>query len=145
MTFSDNFITIMDELGKRLGIAIDWTSANVLPYLQDLATRLVKFEIMTSIAWIVIMPVVTAIFAILAPILHKKAVAVGDRGYGWKAYDVDTGISWIAVINWLLLGGFSIATVCVIGTQIFDIIQAITFPEKTIFEYISSLLNNGQA
>lgn len=28
----------------------------------------------------------------------------------------------------------------VVGTQCYDIIQAINFPEKTVFEYVSGLL-----
>ena len=151
MSFSDNFIAIMDELGKRLGIAIDWTSANVIPYLQDLATRLIKYKIAIGILYMIIPIVFTAIFAVLTKIFHKKAMALPEtmKEQGWsycyKPYDESCLSTWFAYISWVCLVISAIVTISVIGVQTLNIIQAITFPEKTIFEYISSLLNNGQA
>ena len=55
MTFNDQFIQILDVLCAKFGIVVDWTSQNVMPYLTDLATRLVNYEIWTSIAWIVLL------------------------------------------------------------------------------------------
>lgn len=46
---SDEIIKILDDLGQRFGIAIDWSSQNVMPYLQDLISRYIKYETMTSI------------------------------------------------------------------------------------------------
>ena len=31
---SDEIIKVLDDLSDRVGITIDWTSQNVLPYLQ---------------------------------------------------------------------------------------------------------------
>lgn len=46
---SDEIIKILDDLGQRFGIAIDWSSQNVMPYLQDLVRRFTTYEIATSI------------------------------------------------------------------------------------------------
>ena len=54
MTVSSEIIEVLDYLGEKFGIAIDWTSNNVLPYLQTLADKFIKWEISTSIVWIVI-------------------------------------------------------------------------------------------
>lgn len=32
---SDEIIKVLDDLSKRAGIAIDWTSQNVLPYYKN--------------------------------------------------------------------------------------------------------------
>lgn len=32
----DEIIKVLDDLSERLGIAVDWTSQNVLPYLQEI-------------------------------------------------------------------------------------------------------------
>jgi len=47
---ANEIIKVLDNLGEKFGIAIDWSSANVVPYLQDLMTRIVKYETYTSIA-----------------------------------------------------------------------------------------------
>ena len=45
MTFSEQLIHLIDELAKRIGIVIDWTNANVMPYLIDLITRYGQFHL----------------------------------------------------------------------------------------------------
>ena len=64
MTVSSEIIEVLDYLGEKFGIAIDWTSNNVLPYLQTLVDKFIKWEISTSIVWIVI-----AAFVIVAMIV----------------------------------------------------------------------------
>ena len=49
MTVSSEIIEVLDYLGEKFGIAIDWTSNNVLPYLQALVDKFIKWEISTSI------------------------------------------------------------------------------------------------
>ena len=51
---ANEIIKVLDNLGEKFGIAIDWSSANIMPYLQDLMTRIVKYETYTSIAWIIL-------------------------------------------------------------------------------------------
>lgn len=55
---SEEIIKVLDDLGNRFGIAIDWTSENVMPYLQDLFTRFINYKIGTTIMWIVICVIV---------------------------------------------------------------------------------------
>lgn len=45
MTFSEQLIFLIDEFAKRIGVAIDWTSANAMPYLQELSERYVAYEL----------------------------------------------------------------------------------------------------
>ena len=49
---SEEVIKILDALAEKFGLAIDWTSANVLPYLQQLCDKCVMYEIVTSVIWI---------------------------------------------------------------------------------------------
>ena len=51
---SEEIIKILDDLGKRFGVVIDWSSENVLPYLQDLAHRFIMYKNAINIFWIVI-------------------------------------------------------------------------------------------
>lgn len=49
MIFSEQLIHLIDEFAKRIGIIIDWTSDNVIPYLHDLITRYGQFHL--AIKW----------------------------------------------------------------------------------------------
>ena len=53
MVVSEQIIQVLDNLCMKLGLAIDWTSENVAPYLTVLCTKLVSYEIWTSVAWLV--------------------------------------------------------------------------------------------
>lgn len=49
---TDEIIKLLDELAKRFGIAIDWTSENVMPYLEDLFDRFITYNIVIDVFWI---------------------------------------------------------------------------------------------
>lgn len=49
MSVSEEIIKVLDDLGNRLGIAIDWTKDNVVPYVQDLTTRYAQMQITLNI------------------------------------------------------------------------------------------------
>lgn len=112
MQVSDEVIKILEYLCGKVGVTIDWTNNNVLPYLEKLCSNFVKWEIGTSIGWIVIMLVSTIIGFIFLKVVHLD---------GFEHL-----IFWCIVI----------VTVFVIGVQTFDIIECYTFPEKAIYDYI---------
>lgn len=118
---SDEIIKLLDDLGQRFGIAIDWSSQNIMPYLQDLMSRYIDYEVMTSIAWIVI-GAILLIGGIVFTIIFVK-----------NGYDCAPLISI----------GIAIGGAVLIGVQVFDIITCYTIPEKVIIEYINSLLSSN--
>ena len=42
---SEEIIKVLDELGKRFGIVIDWSNQNIMPYLQELLKSFIKMEL----------------------------------------------------------------------------------------------------
>lgn len=132
MTVSGEIIKVLDDLCRRFGIAVDWTSENVLPYLQDLCSRYIQYEVFTSIAWCALPAVVLVISGLLwiiAGVTYKK---IGG--------DLAEGISVISSLVFLatIVIGFFICS-----SQVFDIIECYTIPEKVILEYIKTLLRTA--
>ena len=80
MTVSSEIIEVLDYLGEKFGIAIDWTSNNVLPYLQALVDKFIKWEISTSIVWIAIAAFVIAMIIILMNL--KTFRKINEDTYG---------------------------------------------------------------
>lgn len=132
MSISDQIIAVINDLCQKFGIAIDWTSKNVLPYIEDLCARYVQFEIQTSIAWIVCMVAVTVFAGIVWAIS-----AIVDANTMSDAADYIRCLSmvvfWIAVV----------VTIIVSMCQTYDIIECYNLPEKVIVEYIESLINTS--
>ena len=119
MQISNEVIKILEYLCDKIGITIDWTSNNVLPYVEQLCEKFIAWEINTSFAYIGIMGVITIITLIFSIILD------------WD------GFEWCIFICVLIVA----ITVC--GCQIFDIIECKTFPEKAIYDYIQTYLSNS--
>ena len=120
MQLSDEIIKLLEYLCEKIGITIDWTSDNVFPYLQQLCEHFIKWEVGTSIGWIVM-----AIVAVIAGLVFVKFA------------DMD---GFELVIFWLIV----VAAIVVIGVQVFDIIECYTFPEKVIHDYILSYMQNSR-
>ena len=119
---SDEIIKVLDDLSERLGIAVDWTSQNVLPYLQELCDKYISYEIWTSIVYILICLAVAILMLYGISKLHDI----------W--YDETDG--FLAIVYGCLL----IVSLIVVVVQIFDIVTALTFPEKLIYEYVNSII-----
>lgn len=119
MTLSNEIINVLEFLGGKFGIAIDWTSANVIPYVQELIGKYISWEIATSITW----GIIGALFLILGIVL-----IIIDC----KAYCEGVLIVFGAI--------FSILGVLVMGTQIFDILKCIYFPELQVIDYVKMFM-----
>jgi hypothetical protein len=112
---SEEIITILDDLSKRFGVAIDWSAENVLPYAQELFQKFVNYEIWTSVAFIVLALLGIGLF-------------IWSIKYGIKEDILELIV--FPIVGVVVLG----VVICV---QALDIITAITFPEKALFDYVN--------
>lgn len=119
MQISSEIIEMLEYLGQKFGIAIDWTAKNAQPYLEELVAKFIAWETQTSIAWIVIMGAISIITLIAAILTH----IFGD-----------------GELMWWIFGLTLFVAIIVISVQVFDIIECKTFPEKAIFDYIQQYL-----
>ena len=132
---SKEIIKILDALAEKTGIAIDWTSANVLPYLQQLCGRYVTYEIATSIILILI--------GICLLFVGKYSIKK-TKQY-WEKYEEEASYSdydCIAILFGILTGFAVFGGIVIILCQTFDIVTCITFPEKIIIEELQSVYSN---
>lgn len=133
---SENVIKILDDLGKRFGIAIDWSSQNVMPYLQSLMLRFTTYEIITSAIWIVVS------FAVILGLL------LGIRQINkYEAFVLKEERTWPDWLDhkYLIIIIFIIIIVIaflILVSSVLDIVTCCTIPEKAIFEYLNSTLSS---
>lgn len=125
MSFSENFIKIMDEFGNKIGIAIDWTNKNVMPYMEQLSERIVNYELFTSVAWLMfaIVIFILSIVFLNKGIKHKNNP---ERSCYDETYIISILIGLVFMILFLIIG------IC----EVSDIITCLTLPEKTLIEFI---------
>ena len=131
MTVSDQIIEVLNALCEKFGMAIDWTGNNVIPYLGVLCGKLISYEIWTSVACMAIMVTLSIAAIIVVSVLRKKMQQALDDLCAWPFI-----VMFIAGVIWL-------ATVIMLGCEVFDIIKCTTFPEMYIVEYVQGLLSSG--
>lgn len=124
MNVSEQIIEVLDHLGQQLGIAIDWSSQNVLPYLQDLFSRYVSYEI--TMRWIRIGVLALVIAILVAVIIMVFAKEEDD--------EIICAVTFLA-------GAAIIVPLVTIGTQVANIIKLHTIPERAVLEYLQRYLS----
>lgn len=138
MTVSEQIIQVIDALCEKFGIVVDWTNENVVPYLEILCGKLITYEIATSIVWMVIM----ILISVASIVATKKFYPTFKDGWERNARSYDD-VGWqvgsVFAIIGIIVVNFS--TICVLGTQIMDIIKCTVFPEMYVFEYISKFIH----
>ena len=129
MKVSEQIIDVLEYLGEKFGVAIDWSSGTILPILQNLGHKYICWEISTSIAWLVI----GVMFLIVGFITLKKATVAFKSFIDYDEESVGLYLYCFVSALCLLVG---IIMICM---QTFDIIKCYTFPEMQAFEYIQRL------
>lgn len=120
----EEIIKVLDNLSEKFGIAVDWSSENVIPYLQDLSKRIVNYEIMKDFIWIGMFTIgLIALTIIIIKVRKNKDMYSDDRF-------VATLFCSIGIV--MLLAGIII--------NMFDIVKATNMPEATVIKYIQDIV-----
>lgn len=127
---SDEIIKVLDTLAEKFGMAVDWTSSNILPYMQELAGKVVRWEIATSIMWLVL-----AVILLFSTIFWIQFIKYANKKYNENKksdWDIARFLFVIAAVCSVIFGSI----VCI--QQIYDIITCYTFPEKILLDFVSN-------
>lgn len=132
---SEEVIKILDELGKRFGVVIDWSNENVLPYLQELIKRFVNYKIGVSIFELVAWSI-ALILCISGIIICAKFLIKENKKDYYEQSEIITAISIvvIAVSTTILL-----IAILSISDSVINIIKAKTVPELIVYDYIKTI------
>lgn len=133
MKLSEEVIAILDNVCAKFGVAVDWTSENVVPYLTELAGKCVKYELVTSILCVVVLGAMwVACFIGCYVCIKRERKAEGVDSDMEELMDacaaVLLGTGCVVFCIWLIIAVF----------QAHDIIACLTFPEKVILPYIKA-------
>lgn len=129
---SEEIIKVLDALAEKFGLEVDWTSANVIPYLEQLCGKYVNYEIATSVVWL-LLGIICLFTAKYGFKLTKNFIKKYEEIKGYNYNDVWAVLSGIATGMLIIIG--IVVTIC----QTFDIVTCFTFPEKIIIEELKGI------
>ena len=116
MTMTPQTAVLLNELCRMLGIVVDWSDDDIVPYLTQIAEKYISWETATSQNWLV---------AGIAMCVLGIWIVYMDL-HAWKE-DLPTIGGAVLVLVGLV----------VIGAQINDILACKYWPEKAIADYLA--------
>lgn len=128
---SNEIIKVLDAICDKFGLAIDWTSQNVMPYVEQLCEHIVRYELVSSTIYTVLSLVILVVGTIFCIRMFKKI-------FKSSLFDFDKTGAYAGII--FLLIAIYMIFFTTLTIQFEDAITALTFPEKTIIEFISQYI-----
>ena len=137
---SAQIIEVLNDICEKFGIAVDWTSKNIQPYLKELMTKCINYKLATDIVWLV----VGIILLIIGGVLLRFAFNNNHKYHEIKDYYERMHSNLDETVAAQIIFGGICLSIAVILTLYFTInlITCVTFPEKIILDMVRSYLTN---
>lgn len=137
---SAQIIEVLNDICDKFGIAVDWTSKNIQPYLKELMTKCVNYKLATDIVWLV----VGIILLIIGGVLMRFAFNNNRKYHEIKDYYERMHSNLDETVAAQIIFGGICLSIAVLLTLYFTInlITCVTFPEKIILDMVRSYLGN---
>lgn len=129
---TSEIIKVLDDLSRRFGVAIDWTSSNMLPYLQTLTRKYANYILATRSLELAVGVLLLIGCAKLVKVYRK----IKDGESDWWDEEFYGMLCCIAIGVTFVFGW------AMIFDSLLDIITCMTFPEKLILNELLQVLKN---
>lgn len=137
---SAQIIEVLNDICEKFGVAVDWTSKNVQPYLKELMTKCINYKLATDIVWLV----VGIVLLIIGWVLLRFAFNNNRKYHEIKDYHERMYSNLDETAGFQFMSGCICLVIAVVLTLYFTInlITCVTFPEKIILDMVRSYLGN---
>ena len=134
-------IEVLDYMGEKLGIAIDWTSANVMPQVMEFMGRYQVYAIVEHGIRIIMFMILVALIGVFLKIMFK-GIATKDHDNIWydASWSTDGLIPIMITIVLVIVAGVAIAEVI---DHVFDVAKWALIPEIQFVETFSEYLRSA--
>lgn len=140
---SQEIINVLNYLGEQLGIAIDWSSENVLPQVTDILGRYRLMEIIFSCLCIVIQVMFVAYALIVLVKCFKanvKLKATKQDNFWWYSGYTSNWLSNAGAVLVITAGIFGLTSLCILPIEVGDLLRWIIVPEIEYLEMLKGLI-----
>ena len=140
---SQEIINVLNYLGEKLGIAIDWTSANVMPQVTNILGRYRIMEIVSnSMAIILCIVAIIVMIAVITKSIkaHILMMKTKEDNFWWvKGYSTNwmTGMGGSILLIAIMCGAFGAGFFFVV---LRDLLEWIFVPEIQYLELLKGFI-----
>ena len=136
---NNKVIEVLDYMGEKFGIAIDWTAENVMPQVTEFLNRYRTYAITKHTIWIVIGLIIVLICTLWMKKTYTNITNGNEKSFWFKVWDEIDG-EVVVIVAYIVAVVLTIVFSCIIIDKIFVIAEWITVPEMKLFETFSELL-----
>ena len=142
---SNQVIEILNEICNKLGIAIDWTSENILPQVKIVYEKLVKYfiiqnSIKCSFGFLFTCVVIAYGIFLLKQFLQCRTTKKDNFLFEYYKYlgspDLQS-YTWIINVIAIVIG---LTGIILLGLGLAQLIKWLTVPEIAIIEYLRDMI-----
>lgn len=143
MIMSEEIIKVLDYITEKLGIAIDWTTENALPYVEEVIGKFVTYNIVYNAVGVIISIILLSICFIAIKSLinnYNKCKVSQKDNVLWEFYLSSPDITFsggCAIIGVFVCGLVGIISLLINGS---DLMQWSIIPEMALLEEIKYLV-----
>lgn len=142
----EELCNVIDKIAEKIGVAIDWSSENVMPYIQDIIQR---YRAMSIIETVIIMAVCAIVMTICVIVAIKmvKGIINGlnnrvssiwfNADYTDSYYD---DISTFSAVMATFITVLFLISLIVFGFATGDLIRCIYVPEVKLLEMLKGFI-----
>lgn len=132
---SNQIIQVLEALCDKFGLAVDWSSQNIAPYLQNLVNQAVQYNLWTNVLYLGVTFLIMLVCWIIVWRLSKKAgFDINYAFYNGRGAETFAGVlgamGTISAIAFVIL--------CFVAGH--DIVTCITFPEKVVIDMLQDMM-----
>lgn len=132
---SEEIIKVLEAICDKLGIAVDWTSENVVPYIQELVVRYARYILIMNIILIVTFAIFCCVGVKIFMRLFKEYYNKESPLYLSDALFLGGTISGVIFAVIVIVSGVSI-----IAGIVPQIIESIVLPEVLFVNMLAGYL-----
>lgn len=140
---SEQIIEVLEYLGGKFGIAIDWTTENIMPYLEELLKRYATMRVV-SLGMLIAL---SAIFCIVVIAIYK----IVSKGYKetktnqkdtlfFEYYSDGLGTTFVGAFAVAVAVVLCIASIVIFCCNITNLLEWIFIPEVPFVKEIADLI-----
>lgn len=144
MTFSEQFKDIFNMLCEKIGVAIDWTQDNIVPYVMELCKRFVILNIVEEALWLISGIIAVVIIGFLAKKIfedYRKCVDTREDTFWWEEFCRDISPKFGTVIAFIIGGIALLFGLITIPCSISEILKWAIVPEVQLIKEITSFIS----
>lgn len=130
-TVADQIIQVIEYLGQKFGIAIDWSAENILPLAQALMEKIARWCVAQNIFYVALSLVGLIVGIIIFSISTQKLP---------KLDSFDEYRETLCIGGIIIFGVIGIAGAIGLCVNTYHLVQSIAFPELAVFEYIQGFM-----